>query len=360
MLKKSFLYILAKLIKFPARVKEYLSIKLFQKHLKYNLIQVGRIEKKVVIFSIYPGTTSLLSIERILNSFQKTNFTILVVINKNHHQGDVLKLLTGYNCTVLLRSNIGRDIGAYQCGLYFLGGKSFKLNLEKVALVNDSLYTTKHTNDFFETFLNSDFNCVYLNKQGIHHASSHSLVLDRTAMNSRSLIEFWESYYPSSSRIHSVFKGEFGITEALGESYFKPFVSQSQLIQHLTEYRLTDLEKTQIRIWSKRSGLNGVDLLEEYLASNQEFEVIHFCLENFQVSNSLGLYLYRTLKVPIKVDICRNKLVSETSFIKLVGAEMDHLEIEILKQILKPSNAHKSDPIRYFVSRVFDEVKKID
>jgi hypothetical protein len=324
------------------------------------LVQKGEIEKNVVIFAIHPGTTSLLSIERILNSIQKTNFTILVVINKNHNQGDVLKLLTGYNCTVLLRNNIGRDIGAYQCGLYFLGGKSFKLNLEKVALVNDSLYTTKHNQDFYENFLNSDFNCVYLNKQGIHHASSHSLVLDRTALNTKNLIKFWESYFPSSSRTHSVFKGEFGITESLGESYFKPFVSHSQLSQHLKECRLNDLEKTQIRIWSKRSGLNGADLLEEYLASNQEFEVIHFCLENFQISNSLGLYLYRTLKVPIKVDICRNKLVSETSFIKLLGVEMDELEIEILTQTLNPSNAHKSDPVRYFVSRVFYQVKQID
>jgi lipopolysaccharide biosynthesis protein len=63
-----------------------------------------------------------------------------------------------YNCTVLLRENIGRDIGAYQCGIHFLGIDQLAEKFDKVALLNDSLYVTDHSVRFYENFLTNNTN----------------------------------------------------------------------------------------------------------------------------------------------------------------------------------------------------------
>jgi hypothetical protein len=361
MLKKVAWFAATNLINFPIRVKEFISIKFFKIHLKFKIIQSGNIGNHVVMFVMYPGTTSLFSLKRSLDSLSNTNFSILVVINKNDRTNEILDLLSGYEATVLLRPNIGRDIGAYQCGLYFLGGNSFELDFEKIALINDSLYVTKHTSDFYERFLMSpNSNCIYMNNQDIHHASSHSLILDKKALNSRNLINFWTKYYPSSIRSHSIFKGEFGITLSLGKTYFKPLINHTLFNVLSEESNLSDLEKSQIRVWSEKSGGDGSVLLKDYFESKLDREAIYFCLDNFQVSNSLGLYLYRALKVPIKLDICKYKLISEYSFIQLLGPDMELLENTLLWQRLNPFNSHMTSPVRYYLSKVLSKLKQYE
>jgi hypothetical protein len=330
-------------------------------HLQYKIVQTGVIGKRIVIFAIYPGTTSIFSIKRALDSFEKTNFSTLVVINNHIGVNNFLDLLSDYNCTVILRPNIGRDIGAYQCGIRFLGGKSLELSFEKIALINDTLYVTKNSSDFYETFLMSPHvNCIYMNNQDIHHASSHSLVLDEKVLASRNLINFWKKYYPSSSRLHSIYKGEFGLTETLGESYFKPIINHNLFHDLSKENHLNDLEKSQIRIWSKKSRMNSNELLETYFDNNQDKEALHYCLDNFQVSNSLGLYLYRAFKVPIKLDICKHGLVSAYSFMDLLKPDMELDEITDLWSNLKPVTANKSSPVQHAISVMINRLKQFD
>ena len=344
----------------PGRFNEWLLIKFFKQHLKYELFQEGKISPRIIILAIFPDTTTLFSLKRMLDSITRTNYSLFVVINKNSETMKVLNLLESYNCTVTVRPNIGRDIGAYQSALHFLRKKTNVSNFERVALLNDSLYVTNQTADFYYEFLMSDrWNCIYMNLQGIHHASSHSLIFDEKALGSKEFQEFWRRYYPSSSRTHSIFKGEFGITHSVGEDYFKPLINARLITSSNTSIALSELEKSQIRIWSAKSEFEGYDLIHQNLNAEQFVEVVLFCLENFQISNSLGLFLHRFYGVPIKLDICAQKLVSKDSFLQLLdGGEMDLSESILLRRILNPSNVRITTESRYIFSRILARLRR--
>ena len=293
MKRKIFRFLIKLLLNAPTRLKEFALIKILNLHSRYEIAQVGVTGRNLVIFAIYPGNSTLQSLALTLDAIGKTNYSVLVVVNRSIKIEKVLNLLKSYKCTVIVRANLGRDLGAYQCGLKFVGLKSLSQNFDNVALINDSLYVTARNKDFYTKFLSSpNWNCIYFNNQEIHHASSHSLIFNSDAINSENLSRFWETYYPSSDRIHSIFNGEFKITEALGESYFKPYVSSELIQRSSSELSLTAIEKSQIRIWSRKSGYQGYDLLIDYLKTNQYSEALQYCIENFQVSNSIGIILY--------------------------------------------------------------------
>jgi hypothetical protein len=356
-LKTLITYVLASLISTPKRVNEYLKIRVLRTHLRYELIQSGVISARTVILAVYPGTTSLFSLNRMMQSISSSNFALVVVVNNHSGSSEVVEMLRKYNCTVLLRKNIGRDIGAYQCGIHFLGIDQLAEKFDKIALLNDSLYVTDHSVEFYENFLTNDkWNCLYLNLQDTPHASSHSLILDKEALATSSLVNFWRKYYPSSSRIHSVFRGEFAITKSLGLQYFKPYVSV-ELISN-GSFELNKAEINQIKVWSKRSKSVAADLIDTFLENGDHTDAVICCLENYQVSNSLGFFLYNKFGIPIKLDICKYQLVSKVSFIGSLGANMSTEERVALEKRLGPSATKFTGTISYNLHKVIRQIKE--
>jgi hypothetical protein len=356
-LKKILDYSFELLIGIPRVVKEFLQIKILKRHLKYKLLQKGVIGRKVVILAVFPGTTSVYSLNRMVQSILASSFTLLIVINENSGSSEVAEVLQKHNCTVLLRENIGRDIGAYQCGLNFLGIDQLAEKFERLALLNDSLYVTDHSGNFYQNFLDSeDWNCLYFNWQDIPHASSHSLILDKNALASKSMIDFWHRHYPSSRRLHSIFKGEFEITKSLGHDYFKPYVSYEMLSS--SSFELNQSEKNQIKVWSKKSKSMENHLLSILLQDEQYSEVITYCVENFQISNSIGFFLYNKFQIPIKLDICKYEFVSKRSFIESLSANMSPEEFAALQQALNPSPLMSSNPLSYKLRKTMREIKE--
>lgn len=342
----------------PANIKELILIKIFKRHLKFDLIQSSKLKMNVAILAIFPSNSTLDSLKRVLDGIEKSDFSILAIVNKNSQIGAVLQLLKTYNCTLIVRENIGRDIGAYQCGLNFLGLANLSEDFDAIALINDSLYVTDHNKEFFYDFLMSpSWNCIYLNKQGIHHASSHSLIFDKRALALEDFRRFWKTYYPSSSRLHSIFKGEFGITACLGEDYFKPLVNAEIFYRHQQNLIPTPLEKSQIRIWSRKSGYHGYELLADHLISGQYREALIYCLENFQVSNSIGLLLYRDFKIPIKLDLPSSGVITIESYIDLLAKDITLEEESVLRTRLTPSSPKSEGPIRAGLSQLFTNLK---
>jgi hypothetical protein len=325
----------------------------------YSKIQEGRIGDKIVVLAVFPGTTSIESLKRLLDSIAKSSFTILVVVNKAPTEVATLNLLFQYDCTVILRPNIGRDIGAYQCGLFYLGIDSLSSKFEKIALINDTLYTTEKSKDFYEKFLESeDWNCLYFNYQDIAHASSHSLILDQNALLSEKVISFWKSYYPSSSRWRSIFKGEFGITASLGQDYFKAMVSHELFRNKDYDLQLSEQEKFQLRIWCERSVSIPNHALLDYIEKNQVLDALHFSLEKYQVSNSLGIFLYNSFQIPIKLDICKQGLISTNSFLNLVTTDMSTEEIFSIRELLKPHLFQAKSPMGYKIKLFLYNIRK--
>jgi hypothetical protein len=192
--------------------------------------------------------------------------------------------------------------------------------------------------------------------QDTPHASSHTLILDKEALATTSLVDFWREYYPSSSRLHSVFKGEFAITKSLGIQYFKPYVSVEMFSNG--SFELNETEINQIKVWSKRSKSVANDLIDVFLENGEYTDAVICCLENYQVSNSLGFFLYNKFGIPIKLDICKYRLVSKHSFIDSLGANMSTEERMVLEKRLGASETKLTGPISYNFYKIMKEMKE--
>jgi hypothetical protein len=282
-----------------------------------------------------------------MEAIQNQNFSVLVLVNENDQKDQYLEILDHFDCTVLIRPNIGRDFGAYQLGFDRVYKEYSEVIFEKIVVLNDTLYTTTRTQEFYEYFLvQNEFNCLYLNKQGIAHASSHSIILRKSEIYSNLMREFWKGYYPSSDRMHSIFNGEFGLTHALGVGFFNPYICPATFEKIKYRLELTDLEILQIKIWSDSSSHPGKSLIKESLASNQYNVALEYCLENFQISNSIGVVLNRLLNIPIKMDLCKLGLITRESFLRLFdGEELSEVELSEINVILNVSGSSEISPI---------------
>jgi hypothetical protein len=358
MRRKVILFLARFVLNTPNAIKELVSIKILKLHRKIDVIQTAIVKRNIVILAIFPGNTSLNSLKRTLDGIDKANYSILAVINKNYRIKEILSLLKSFDCNVIVRPNIGRDIGAYQSGLNYLGLNKLSTDFDNVALINDSLYLTEKNKNFYSNFLApSQWNCIYLNKQGIHHASSHSLIFNEKAISSKEFLDFWRTYYPSSNREHSIFKGEFGITECVGEDYFKPLVSPELINDAKFSLKLTPIEASQIRVWSRKSGYQGYELLVDYMQTNQYVECMYYCLENFQVSNSLGTVLYRKFGLPIKLDLPSSGLVSIESFVNLISDAISLEEESFLRTRLSQPSPKFVGPYWFGLSKIVSLLK---
>jgi hypothetical protein len=333
----------------PKRLSEWIQIRIWKKHKKFEIWKLGKVTSNFVILATFPGTTPANSLRRLMEAIQNQNFSVLVLVNENDQKDPYLEILDHFDCTVLIRPNIGRDFGAYQLGFDRVYKEYSEVIFEKIVVLNDTLYTTTRTQEFYEYFLvQNEFNCLYLNKQGIAHASSHSIILRKSEIYSNTMREFWQGYYPSSERLHSIFSGEFGLTHTLGLDFFNPYICLETFEKMKYRLELTDLEILQIKIWSDSSDHLGKSLVKECLASYQYNLTLEYCLENFQISNSIGIALNRLLNIPIKMDLCKLGLITRESFLRLFdGEELNDVELSEINAILDVSRSGKISPIRF-------------
>ena len=113
------LYFVEQLSSIPKHTKNWIVVRIFRKDRKYKIIKSlpeGK-QDQIAIFAIYPGTTPLDSVLRIVESLQKQQYSVLAVINKNRESERFISALEEKNCAIMVRENIGADFGAYQNGI---------------------------------------------------------------------------------------------------------------------------------------------------------------------------------------------------------------------------------------------------
>jgi hypothetical protein len=337
------------IISLPKKLREWMLIRILKKHTKFETWKLGEVTSRLAILAVYPGTTPRETLRRVLETLVNQDFSVLVIMNENNKNAAYLEILRQHECTVLIRPNIGRDFGAYQVAFNRIYKEYSDILFEKILLLNDTLYVTPRTQEFYENFISQDeFNCIYLNKQGIPHASSHSIILSTEAVYSDSMKMFWRNYYPSSDRLHTVFKGEFGVTHTLGLKYFRPFVNIEAFQKINNEVILTKPEILQIKTWNESSNHLGKTLIRQTLADKEYIETFTYCIENFQISNSLGLIVNRIFNIPLKLDLCKQGLITSDTFLSLLKDEgLTEEEMVELQDILNNVNSGTISPTRF-------------
>jgi hypothetical protein len=337
MILKSIFYVIKYIIAVPSMLSNWIAVTIFKKHLKFEFFQeIKKNESsKFALIASFPGTSTFLSLHRQIQIFARYGYNVILILNKNSKSKDWAERLSGINCSIVLRDNIGADFGAFKCIAKYLQ-KEYKDSISQIILANDSLYYTPDAFKGLSLILkdNSEFNCLFFNRQGIRHAGSMLLKFDFTEIEQDAFWKFWGNYYPYSIKNQVVRKGEHKLTQAFDSNYFRPLVNMQSIDKKFVKLETTEL--VQAVVWSKLSN----KLIHQQIELSRQLvdhrRILEFCISNLQVSNSIGLWATRIFVIPFKLDLPQVGLATISDLLKLAklhGCEEEEIrEIRILLQ----------------------------
>ncbi len=343
------LYFVEQLSSIPKQSKNWILVRIFRKDRKYKIIKSLPKDNReqVAVFAIYPGTTPLDSVLRIVESLQKQQYSVLAVINKNRESARFISALEENHCAIMVRENIGADFGAYQNGIRYLKKIGLYTHLKFLVLVNDSIFVTPISQESIAKVSNpiSEFNCIFVHHQGISHAGSMFLKFDQQTLSSNGFIQFWNRYFPYSNKRRIILRGEHALSKAAGIHQFNPIVNLDA-INSIKSYSLLNSEFIQLLTWSRKSSSLTYFYLSKSIDASNWQEVYSYTLSNLQVSNALGLNISRVLQVPLKMDLMRLGLVSANDYLLLAReAGCTENEVAELQKILNVRGGFLTDSL---------------
>ena len=369
------LYFVEQLSSIPKQAKNWILVRIFRKDRKYEIIKSFPKDNQdqIAVFAIYPGTTPLDSVLRIVESLQQQRYSVLAVINKNMESARFISALEEKNCAIMVRENIGADFGAYQNGLRYLKKIGLYKPLKFLILVNDSIFVTPKIQQSISKISNPNykFNCIYVHHQGVSHAGSMFLKFDKEILATNGFIQFWNHYFPYSTKRRIILRGEHRLSKTVGIERFYPIVNLDS-IKSVRNYCLLNSEVIQLLTWSRKSSSLTYFYLSKSIDVSNWKEVYSYTLSNLQVSNALGLNMSRVLNVPLKMDLMKLGLVSVNDYLALAresGCTSDEiLELQnilnskggfltdsLVKRTLKIYSFPGSNSSPWIPNRLFDE-----
>jgi hypothetical protein len=326
----------------PFKVKNWIQVRVRKNHKKYKID--GKIDsfKAVAIFVIYPGTTPLPSIERIIDSLRMANFSVILVLNNNPEYSKIDLSTWEKNCLILSRANIGADFGGYKAALEYLEQTGNYKKIKSLVLINDSIYVTPNSKKSLDKILDSksSINCIFLHRQTIKHAASMFLKFEESTIQSQTFRNFWKSYFPYSNKRQVIRNGEHRLSKIVGLDIFKPYVDIDS-IRNVKNKTFLPSEAFQVIEWSERTSNTAGRFIRAKISEKDYSEVFSYSVFNLQISNSIGLYLNRVLNVPLKMDLVKHGLVSISEFLERASKSgVPKGEVSELRQILEKRGSH--------------------
>ena len=343
------LYFVEQLSSLPKQAKNWILVRIFRKDRKYKIIKSlpkGK-QEQIAVFAIYPGTTPLVSVLRIVGSLQKQQYSVLAVINKNRESARFISALEEKQCAIMIRENIGADFGAYQNGIRYLKKIGLYSHLKFLVLVNDSIFVTPMSQETIAKISNpiSEFNCIFVHHQGNSHAGSMFLKFDQEILFSNKFSQFWNRYFPYSSKRKIIRQGELALSKAVGIENFHPIVNLDS-INSVKDYKVLNSELIQLLTWSRKSSSLTYFYISKSIEASSWKEVYSYTLSNLQISNALGLNISRVLNVPLKMDLMKSGLVSASDYLLLARqAKCTKNEVIELQTILNTKGGFLTDSL---------------
>jgi len=326
----------------PSRFQNWIKIRILKSH--KNVKITGTIEsfESVAIFVIFPGTSPTQSVQRIISSLKRANYSVILVVNENPDYPETVAQSWSDDCLILSRKNIGADFGGYKAAIEHLENIGKYKRIKSLALINDSIYVSPKSQETLYTMLNkkSSSNCIFLHRQTIEHAASMFLTFKEEIVQSSLFRNFWKSYFPYSNKRKIIRKGEHKLSKILGKTVFKPFVN-IESIQNVKNKAFLVSEVNQVIEWSGRTSTSAEKFIRANLIDKNYSEVYSYSVFNLQVSNALGLYVNRVLNVPLKMDLVKLGLATVSEFLGRASQEgASKVEITELRQILEKRGSH--------------------
>ncbi|WP_354345378.1 rhamnan synthesis F family protein [Phyllobacterium ifriqiyense] len=229
-------------------------------------------------------------VKNALKSLNELNINVLTIVN---HPLDANRLseLQSLCCHVMVRNNVGFDIGAYKDGTRFIRGIS---QPSRVFYLNDSVYYFEEgLEQLFRRMAESTADVVapFENHEYTYHIQSFCFAVSGLVFSSSLFQGFWEKFLPVNSRVWAISQGEVALSKIVFSKfpsveilYTPQFLRPKLLSLSLQElYHLNDYLPKLIRL----------DKSEPWGFSREQF--IDLLLDKVTVRSQIhtGAFLYQ-------------------------------------------------------------------
>jgi hypothetical protein len=324
---------------------------------------------KMAIVALHPEESKLYtkSLENLLVGLVDNKVHPVLVINNRIINPELQKLIDLYECSFILRKNIGRDFGAYQCGVLTLTRNQRLKKLDRLYLINDTLIWRESPSRIINQTSQENFQSIWLNLERNVHAHSFFLTFSNEVITHPNFLRFWNRYIPSNSRNHAIHKGENKLTNVLLRSKFtcKPHVTPKFIEEALVEYlesnaNAFDFAKT-IRLgllWPANPPLADINrALEANLNVDLDAKNWVRHISSFSYSDAphrLALILELSRYLPLKRDLFKFYSLQEIE--EVLDLTQHPLKEGILDYYLQRSQKHQASNPQNKLLRLLGEI----
>lgn len=241
--------------------------------------------KNYALFLIYQPQKIAWYVKNAIDSLNEVGINIIIIVNSKPNKSQ-LSYLKENSIVVILRDNLGFDIGGFRDSTIYLN--SLQIEIDRVIYLNDSIYFFKSgLTDLFARLATtkSDICAPFENWEIHYHIQSFCFSISGRIFRTARFQKFWESYLPVNSRLWAINKGEVGLSRTmvpLAESIdiiYRPNKLRGSLseIQNL-DSRLTLARLIPIPIRSQNSEICSItnsELAQFFIAKIASGSQIH-------------------------------------------------------------------------------------
>jgi hypothetical protein len=150
----------------------------------------------------------------LLDALRRARVNAIVVCNGTPRPAE-LQRLRGAAQRILIRPNIGRDMGGYRAASLHLAG----LDASRVLYFNDSVFYLRgaELDRMVAALLTSDYDVTgtFENHEYFHHVGSFAFSMAGEVFADPRVAAFWRDYKPYDLRPHAIIRGELGLARCL-------------------------------------------------------------------------------------------------------------------------------------------------
>ncbi|KGT90768.1 rhamnan synthesis F family protein [Enterobacter cancerogenus] len=231
---------------------------------------------KVMLLALYEKSSLRNDTLELIKEAKRNNvFVVAVNTLRLEEHNYPLELVDVY----IERDNYGRDFGSYKAGMKYFFDKGFQNKCERLLIINDSVFFSKHgLPEFVHNLFNTDVEVLGAteNSQHSHHLGSFCISVAGKIVRYAKFKSFWFNYKSSNVRPLVIKRGEFGLSKLLkslvsSEQNFKSLFNVSfmerKLSNDLDFYKNYYYHRREgVRAWSNRS-ITGLLANDEVLSS---------------------------------------------------------------------------------------------
>lgn len=152
----------------------------------------------------------------LLQALETAGVNAIVVCNGRLDKASHALLLRSVH-RVLVRNNVGRDMGAYRAATLYLEGQGLRPG--RMLYLNDSIFFLKgkELDELIGALCEREFDVTgsFENHEKAHHVGSYALSMSGEVFADPDVVRFWRRYRPYDLRPHAILRGEVGLSACL-------------------------------------------------------------------------------------------------------------------------------------------------